>query len=368
MECDLSFSETASADAGSFKLLELPAELFHLIESSIDNLSFTVKGTPGEDAVLCTQDKTYSMRSVILSNSVLVVAPGDFADDGVVICDQVNEILELAPAVPKLHQLATLLRGREYTEADENMEQDDNDSPSRLTYKDAQSIIQASDAELECGLKEKHILNINGKYGLRFIAPEYLNQIIELILTLLVSQSQSFDSVVVEQLTSALADDHEIPRAVSTQIMSWFGELSQGRWKTNLPSIMKEIGLGILRQHKEDTITEENLLAAWKEKVGDTFHPFVSLDSLAGNYLVKTSLSEAETLVYFPVSSLPVDPGARFSDLFLTRTKWRHEDITPFLADIAVNSKERDKLLLKFARATTSPQGVFYTARGQYNG
>ena len=58
-----------------------------------------------------------------MSNSVLVVtSPPDasdsaeFTEDGVVIRDQVNEIIELTPSVPKLHKLATLLKGREYDE------------------------------------------------------------------------------------------------------------------------------------------------------------------------------------------------------------------------------------------------------------
>ena len=88
-----------------------------------------------------------------------------------------------------------------------------------------------------------------------------------------------------------------------------------------------------------------------------------------GNYIEAESMGMHETsLKYFPASMLPVDPAARFSDLFLTRSKWKVEDISPFLSDIAVNSKERDKLLLKYCRAVTDPDGIRYTARAQYNG
>lgn len=72
-------------------------------------------------------------------------------------------------------------------------------------------------------------------------------------------------------------------------------------------------------------------------------------------------------LKYFPASALPIEPAARFSDLFLTRDRWKADDLTPFLADIAVDSKERDKLLLKHARALTDAEGVWYTARVKYN-
>ena len=78
--------------------------------------------------------------------------------------------------------------------------------------------------------------------------------------------------------------------------------------------------------------------------------------------------SSAISLKYFPASSLPAEPAARFSELFLTRPRWSAAEITPFLSDIAINSKERDKLLLKYCRAITNTQGVMYTARAQYNG
>lgn len=98
---------------------------------------FMVKGQPNEDAVLCTSDKTYTVRSIVLSNSVLVVTsdPGAASDDiedaetdsdsgtqKVYIRDQLNEILELVPSVPRLHKLNSLLRGLEYDEGREDLD------------------------------------------------------------------------------------------------------------------------------------------------------------------------------------------------------------------------------------------------------
>jgi len=66
---------------------------------------------------LCTADKTYGMRAVNLSNVVLVVRPGP--QDTVHIADQLHEIIELAPIVPRLYKL----RGRLY----DDEEHEDND-------------------------------------------------------------------------------------------------------------------------------------------------------------------------------------------------------------------------------------------------
>jgi sister chromatid cohesion protein DCC1 len=70
-------------------------------------------------------------------------------------------------------------------------------------------------------------------------------------------------------------------------------------------------------------------------------------------------------LSYFPCSELPIDPAMRFADLFLTRARWKAEDIAPYLSDIAVDKKDLDKLILKYARALTDKDGLWYTARAR---
>ena len=131
-------------------------------------------------------------------------------------------------------------------------------------FEDARGVIQASDAELLRGLRDMHILIVNGKYisttswqlahtvtgELRPIAPGYLKSILEMILNLLVSHSLSHAATSVEVLSSALADVHEVPRTVSTQVMGWFGEIRQGIWKMDVASVVREVGLNILRPFK----------------------------------------------------------------------------------------------------------------------
>jgi sister chromatid cohesion protein DCC1 len=85
---------------------------------------------------------------------------------------------------------------------------------------------------------------------LRPIAPSYLSSLLELILNLLVSLSLPYNSASVGELSSTLADEHEVARAVSTQVMSWFGIIQEGKWNMDINSVLKEMGLSILRQHK----------------------------------------------------------------------------------------------------------------------
>ena len=142
--------------------------------------------------------------------------------------------------------------------------------------------------------------------------------------------------------------------------------------------------LQLLTSHEHDPIDENEFLDKWRGVVGDTFasqadlsllsvrppqwllHSPLLIRPLQGNYLTSEkpqSQHPSNQLTYFPSSELPLEPLARFNDLFLTRSRWGAEEIAPFLDDIAIDRKERDKLLLKYARAVTTPNGTCYSPR-----
>ncbi|KAF9244926.1 hypothetical protein BU15DRAFT_85766 [Melanogaster broomeanus] len=342
-EIELRFSPSSAQDTGSFRLIELPPELCQLIDSTAETRSphpiLSIKGHPTEDAVLCTADKTYALRSVVLSNTVLVLTPSRTDPEGTVhVRDQLHEILELVPSIPKLHKLAVLLRGMEYDEGDE----DRRATLPKYSYGQARSEIQASDSEFALGLKERRILVLDASHT---------------------KQHQS------KNLVSSLLDEHEIPREVSNQIISWFGVVKEGIWNDGCQcGGCRDSDRASSGIHKHDPILEKEFMAKWKTAVGDTFEASrltIAAFSMClfGNYLRNSNNFSAATLNYFPSSSLPTEPAARFVELFLTRQRWKSDEIEPFLSDIAVNSKERDKLLLKYARAMTTPEGTWYTAR-----
>jgi sister chromatid cohesion protein DCC1 len=61
---------------------------------------------------------------VVLSNTILVATPRENGGASLDIRDQVNDILELVPCVPKLYKLDALLRGRAYDENQATMDID----------------------------------------------------------------------------------------------------------------------------------------------------------------------------------------------------------------------------------------------------
>lgn len=122
--------------------------IWKYIEDELTRHSLSIRGQVDDDAVLCTQSKTYALRSVALSNNFLIVASDASTSqnpdesgldstagetDSLVISGEVTEILELVPTVPRLESLLHHLRGCEYNddESDEETYESNVNDPVR---------------------------------------------------------------------------------------------------------------------------------------------------------------------------------------------------------------------------------------------
>ncbi|EJD52739.1 hypothetical protein AURDEDRAFT_158470 [Auricularia subglabra TFB-10046 SS5] len=389
----LSFA-SSSQDNGSYRLMELPADLYKRVEAG-ESLRMIIKGRADDDAVICTEDKTYSLRAVVLSNTTLIVTPPRSYDANqdadVVIRDQVSQILELVPVVPKVAgRLNTLLRDAEYREGHEDDEDasggsDEETRPTkrrRIKYDELKDHIQASDVELAQSLKNGRVLQLKGE--MRPLERGYLAQMLKLLLNTMVAQSMSADAALVDELILSL-EEHDIPRDVASQILPWFGTVSENHWAANLESIAREIGLSILQSYSDQGVLLDEFLQIWADAMSDSFISAIDMRLLEGNFIQNSifargpgdesqegasaisALTRRAQLVYLPASSLPIDPAMRFNDLFIVKARWKADELAPFLADIAVDSKARDKLLLKWCRTATDPDGtLWYTLRSKH--
>ena len=68
----------------------------------------------------------------------------------------------------------------------------------------------------------------------------------------LVSLPQPHDAASVLELSRSLEFEHEVRREVTLQVMRWFGQVDDADecWKMDVEKVVRQIGLGILRQYK----------------------------------------------------------------------------------------------------------------------
>ncbi|KZT62015.1 hypothetical protein CALCODRAFT_463443 [Calocera cornea HHB12733] len=376
----------APSEEQTFRLVELPPELLSIVESETSELSLTIKGKQSDDAVLCSSSTTYALRAVTVSNAFFIVQPaqlivedGEEGDTTLEITGQVKDIIEVHKAVPRLDRLNGLMRGSEWNGEDEDM---DDRNRRRYTYEQVSGVVQASTEELGEGLREAHVLHIGGK--LRSLPPSQLSMILEAILTSLVARSLAPKNVPLDEFLDAMEEDHDLPRDVIRGVIAWYGDVSEERWRADMASLVREIGLGLLTELRDNPMTEAEFMTLWEKKVGDSFANEITLDLLHVRLtnrvprLIYLTISQgyflqpeppSKALVYFPHTALPATPAARFADLFLARPRWLSEDMEPFLKGLPGGDSKtvRDALLVKFARKSEAENGtVWWSTRANY--
>ncbi|KAI0270367.1 hypothetical protein BGY98DRAFT_1179784 [Russula aff. rugulosa BPL654] len=166
--------------------------------------------------------------------------------------------------------------------------------------------------------------------ALRPLSPTYFHKILELLLTYLVSLSQPHNAPSVLELSRSLEFEHEVRREVTLHVMRWFGQVDDAdeRWEMVIEKVVVKSAWVFCN----DPISEDE---------------FVTMEYRRRRYL---------HFEYIPQPTY---------NLFLTRELWEAEHIKPYLSDIAVDPKDLDKLLLKYARALTDKDGSWYTVRAR---
>ncbi|KDN49775.1 hypothetical protein RSAG8_01840, partial [Rhizoctonia solani AG-8 WAC10335] len=213
--------------------------------------------------------------------------------NALVISGGVSEILELVPTVPRLESLRQHLRGCEWNddESDEETYESNVNDPlrrRRVTLGDLRSIVQASDAELEEGLRKARILNLAGT-----LRPLPTSSLTEILVTLLLTIASTGlprppKPIPLLKLAQNIEDEFQVNPDVMEHIASWYGVIT-GKgdirmWEADMKAIIGEIGIGILRR-TEDAVEEVEFLERWKEQVGDMFTEHIDITLLDGNYL-----------------------------------------------------------------------------------
>lgn len=328
-----------------------------------------LRGQPDEDAVLCTESKTYAMKFVGTSNSVLLVPPANHSefhekpqknddssnDEDKVVAPVIKVVsgnMELIEVAPKLDKLRSLLSEKPYTlEEYDSGNLEDNQECRRIglyNWNDLVDNIQASDEELRSGLQALSAVEINGYW--RVVDERYMDMILGMLLKNSVLNDWSLNNLNEDEVVTTLESDG-FPGVLARHCLHVYGnKVNEGMnscaWKLDEKRVCIHFAREILKGGKRKL---ESFMDELRQMIPEGMHP--SFDLMEGEVL--TERVGVETWVRaFSVASLPSTPAERFSILFREKPKWEWKDLQPYIRDLSVPGLSAEGLLLKYTRRT----------------
>lgn len=312
-----------------YKFLELDRELSECLQTG---QILYIKGDDEENAVLCTENKTYDLLECETSNSLLLVEGLKFDED--LKTDQQRHITDVntlgvfykylspVPGKPKLRKLKQLLSKSYYKgpEMEYRLKSEDLYSIEEL-----QNLIQASNEELKRSLRDLNTITINGK--IRMLDFEYHFRVLSCMMKVLDENSLRYDEVVYDQIVQALLE-YCVPEEVIdtlfelyTEKNDFIGDCELYRYTDKVAKFFAQV---LLVNAGKFNLSE--FLQAWQGSVPENMPTNESM--LYGMAIIDKN---ANVIRYFPEDNLPENIVDRFNALFAAKEDWTSEEIIPYI-------------------------------------
>lgn len=394
--------------------LDLHSEDIRLVELEKPVLSalrngekVVIRGLPSDDAVLCTQEKTFDLRVADTSNTLLI-APGlkfPTHTEGVSTADGDSEenaplrscevtaylgnYLELRACRPKVTRLKALLaecpfRGAEFEEeiggggriGEESQELLDGSdgvhsmevvvreggvsrgnrkagkrTPKKYTFEELLDLVQSSEDELYEALDKLQACPIQGYW--RLLDADYRDMAFQHVMRLLVEQDWSYKHVPLNA-TCRLLQELEPEFAIKHCVSCYGNQVEEGFQEGEVYYELSEARVcqfyAELLLRPAGKFNYQEFLDSWQASIPEGM--VTSLDYLKGLALVNLSATPP-TIWHYSAADLPQEPSERFLQLFRVRDKWSFEEIEPYIKDLETPKQSLNALLMKFARVST---------------
>ena len=362
-----------SFGARDLRLMEVPADLLSTIMSG-QNLKI-VGDTSKTDAVLCSDDRTYSIRKVETSNQIYLVPPSS-SSDFPLECG-INEYYEIKPIAGHISRIKELLETHQY-EGEEN--EGSKDVNLFLSREQLWQQVQASDQEMESALLRLGVVHLRGY--MRMLSPTAAAAISrDLLDTAIVGgwdmnnvsenvcmdAMPGIDSVLLRYVLSTLGklkDSSDGSDSTSTSI--W--ELESDKVARKTAHMLFSNREGLTGSNVDDLWPVSDFLLEWGARTPGLAKNSESL--LAGIAIVihnetAKSADKKAAYRYAPAEKVMLlnTPQERLKKLFSIKSKFELPELEPYLKDLvggAGMSKSITELLLLHARLV---DGKYYMSR-----
>jgi sister chromatid cohesion protein DCC1 len=357
----VSFSHNLLGD--EVKLVQVSKQMAESIEKG-DILTF--RGEEEEGVVLCTKDKTYDVKHAETSNSMLILPQLSFSEEvgkeeertlqQRSVSGVFYKYLEIKEIRPKLQKLRDLLNNNIL---DENTARGgEGGVAGGLTRSTLLDIIQASEVELEDGLKTMEAVQYKGKwFGLD---QEFQMKALSFLLRFFDENSWRLDCVQKQESLDTLKD--LVDQHILSQVFDMYCEPMLGgeadQFSLDKSKVARFYGDYLLSPGTN--FTEDEFLDMWQKAVPEGIKTDIS--QLSGLALIDLQ-SNPTRIRRFAEGDLPNNIPDRLDALFSARARWNLEDISPFIQPLTTPKQNVNALLTKHARAVNSAGTKFFCAK-----
>ncbi|XKL59219.1 hypothetical protein PGB90_000235 [Kerria lacca] len=355
------------AEETQYKFLELNEELLDKLKNGIP---LTFRGNKEDKAVLCTDDKTYEVKEVETSNSLLLIPDLKFPEEMQSLnCterilehkDVINVFhtyYEVKLSKPKLKRLRTILNESSYRGSE--LESELVDSGVKMySTNELLDVIQASEVELKNALSKMQAFELNDKW--RILEFSYHVRVLSYFLNLIDEQSWNHEDIPadeVDQILSEIVPSNIINYILLTYCENCF-ELNGKRHVRLIENkVCRIIGEELLKP--TTTFEFNDFLRAWQGSVPEGL--ITNICQLDGLVYIDNQLNR-KVIHYCPEYELSEDIAERIQYLFTLKEKWTFEEIKPYIEVFTTEKMDENAILTKYARASKLNEIRVYSSK-----
>lgn len=342
------------------RLVEVPPDMIDIISSG-QNLK--IVGDPSKgDTVLCSEDRTFSLRKVETSNHIFLVPPS--SDHEFQLECSINEYYEIKPVAGKIGRIRSLLETHVYT-GESGEAENAKHRHSFLTRAQLWAEIQASDAEMEVSLRALGVVELDG--FMRMLSPEAVSAVSRDLLDTAMVSDWDLSNLDESDCATAMPDTD---RVLLRHVLGALGKFSEttNSWVLDQGKVARKTAHMLFESRQAETNSRgdawpvQDFLLEWGARNPGTGQ--VRAELLLGiAVLIRDSSikneERREVYKYAPAESITLLSSCRdrLDKLFAIKPKFPKDQLEPYLGDLVGGTgqpKSMDELLLANARFVQS--------------
>ncbi|KAM9979498.1 hypothetical protein ACTFIY_008764 [Dictyostelium cf. discoideum] len=355
----------------NYRFLEANQEILDQIKN---NKKIVIKGSLTDEAVLCTDDKTFTIRAGHTSNSMLLVSK-----DTNKIKVALQYHLELTEIQPKLNVLKDLL----YSKAINNsLDFEDDENLLGFSFDEIIDRIQSSEKEIQ-----QYLLKLNTlihKNRCIVLSENYEFKILELILSEATIGAWKLDNIPIDKcIENIRAPEFIIKHCLQLyskqksstnssggssgsnggEEIKGYGDDDKDNDEINICSLdFNKVCIfrakQLLTLSNKSNMKFEEFMDNWKDTLPIEIQPnFSMLKGIAILIPSSTTNPKEKSVKFINESILPTIPKARFKELFQISTRWSIDDIEPFIKSTIPPGNSLEQFILTYSRPITTSTG-----------